>query len=386
MQLESGLSKEDLIRLIETVFLPQTEDKALAVLIDIPDSSKQDNTAWKRRRLMAGDWIEKLSQSKNVFPIETFDLLLYPNVQNNNADLPPLGYTVKPFSDTLYSNRFQSAEKYLLEQKLSTYQILIAPTEFSATAPLKLMAKKYGFRAATMPGFTEAMIPALKLDYQEIHKRGQTIKALLDSAVEIDIQFSVNIKTYKTYFDLRNRTAHNSSGLFHEPGKAGNLPSGECYIVPYEGEKEAESQSHGILPVQFKEEVVLYQIEKNRAVEVLSEGPFSVKEREKIKQEPAYANIAEIGFGVLKDFGIQATGEILLDEKLGLHIAFGRSDHFGGSVSPNDFSSPDQVVHIDRIYIPQIQNKIHVDHVSLIFENAPSQRIMENGEYIIFGH
>jgi hypothetical protein len=326
MNLQPGLSKDELIQLIHTVFSPQSEDKALAILIDIPDSPKQDNTAWKQRRRMANDWIQKLSQSKTVFPIETFDLILYPNVQSNNADLPPLGYTVDVFSESLYVSQLKSkTEKYLLEQKLSTYQILIAPTEFSATAPLKLMAKKYGFRAATMPGFSEAMIPALKLDYQEIHKRGQTIKALLDDAVEIDIQFSVNIKTYKTYFDLRNRIAHNSSGLFHEPGKAGNLPSGECYIVPYEGEKEAESQSKGILPVQFEEEVVLYRIEKNRAVEILSEGPFSAKEKEKIKQEPAYANIAEIGFGILKDFGIQPTREILLDEKLGLHIAFGRS-------------------------------------------------------------
>jgi hypothetical protein len=119
-------------------------------------------------------------------------------------------------------------------------------------------------------------------------------------------------------------------------------------------------------------------------VKILSEGQYSAKEKIKIGKEPAYGNIAEIGFGVLKDFGIQPIRELLLDEKLGLHIAFGRSDHFGGSVGPEDFSSPEQVVHIDRIYIPQIQNKIHVDHVSLKFDDGVSQRIMENGEYTLF--
>jgi hypothetical protein len=385
MNSKSEISKEDLIQLIRTVFSPTTKDKALAVLVDIPDSLKQDNPAWKNRRRMAHDWLRQLRQAGEDLPFETCDLIFYQNIGSNNADLPPLGYASQEFSESFYANRIKSkAEKYLLEQKLSTYQILIAPTEFSATAPLKLLAKKFGFRAATMPGFSEAMIPALKLDYQKIHNRVHSIKQLLDEAVEMDIQYSVNIKTYKVYFDLRNRTAHISSGLLPEPGSAGNLPSGECYIVPNEGKGKEKSQSKGILPVQFENEVVLYRIENNRAVEILSEGQYSEKEKSKIGKEPAYANIAEIGFGVLKDFGIQPSGEILLDEKLGLHVAFGRSDHFGGAVGPGDFSSPDQVVHIDRIYIPQIQNKIHVDHVSVVFENGASQRIMENGEYTLF--
>jgi len=41
-------------------------------------------------------------------------------------------------------------------------RILIAATELSATAPLKVAAREFGFRAATMPGFTEAMVPALR--------------------------------------------------------------------------------------------------------------------------------------------------------------------------------------------------------------------------------
>jgi phosphoribosylaminoimidazole-succinocarboxamide synthase len=33
-------------------------------------------------------------------------------------------------------------------------------------------------------------------------------------------------------------------------------------------------------------------------------------------------------------------------EKLGLHIAFGRSDHFGGQVGAAKFSKPEEVVHV----------------------------------------
>jgi len=66
--------------------------------------------------------------------------------------------------------------------------------------------------------------------------------------------------------------------------------------------------------------------------------------------------------------------EVLLDEKLGLHVAFGRSDHFGGRVGPTDFSSPAEVIHLDRIYIPATQPRIAV--YSVVHEsNDPIARL-----------
>ena len=183
------------------------------------------------------------------------------------------------------------------------------------------------------------------------------------------------------HLDLRFRTAHASSGLFPEPATAGNLPSGEAYIVPYEGEKGEPSRTAGVLPAQLGDEVVLYRIERNKAVAVESPGPASAAEAEKIRTEPAYANLAEAGFGVLAAMGIQPIGEMLLDEKLGLHIAFGRSDHFGGAVGVKDFSSPDKVIHIDRIYIPETQSNVAVLFVDLVYEDGTRERLMEHGRY-----
>jgi len=144
------------------------------------------------------------------------------------------------------------------------------------------------------------------------------------------------------------------------------LPSGEAYIVPYEGNIAGDiSLSSGTLPVQIGNEVVLYRIDANKAVEVLTSGPASKEEIRHIKAEPAYANLAELGLGVLGDFNLKPTGSVLLDEKLGLHIAFGRSDHFGGSVGPNDFSGPDAVIHLDRVYIAETQPMVNVHEVKL---------------------
>jgi len=147
---------------------------------------------------------------------------------------------------------------------------------------------------------------------------------------------------------------------------AGNLPSGEAYIVPYEGEIESDpSRTAGQLPVQLGDQLALLTIEGNRVREVQGEGDLVAAERDHFEREPAYRNLAELGLGVLGDFGLQPTGSILLDEKLGLHIAFGRSDHFGGVVGPADFSSPDAVIHLDRVYIQETQPDVKVLEVRL---------------------
>jgi hypothetical protein len=384
--LKEQLTRIELINLVKSVFSLQPEDKNLAILVDLPDGTILDNEKWKARRAIAYNWFKGLKQSKSDLNLKAVSLVAYNNVHSNNADLPETVYLVTDPVSGMKSEMLSSlGNAHPLKDILSEYQILFAPTEFSATAPLKLLSKELGFRAATMPGFSEDMIPALRLDYEEVNRQVFIIKRELDKAVGMDIQFTVKRnKTYKIHFDLRFRTAHASGGRFPEPGTAGNLPSGESYIVPYEGENEAESESRGILPVQFEDEIVLYKIEKNKAVDILSKGKYSDIEKEKITTEPAYSNIAELGFGVLKDFGCRPTGSILLDEKLGLHIAFGRSDHFGGAVGVKDFSSSEKVVHIDRIYIPETQPDVYVNQVILEFEDEKQKTLMKDGVYTIF--
>ncbi|MBW2528029.1 MAG: hypothetical protein JRI23_27860, partial [Deltaproteobacteria bacterium] len=253
------------------------------------------------------------------------------------------------------------------------------------TAPLKHATKRLGFRAATMPGFSAAMIPALRLDYGEINRRCGLLKELLDRSAEARLVFSVEpAQRYELVLDLRYREAHASGGVFEAPGVAGNLPSGETYIVPYEGERAGEpSRSAGVLPVELDGEVVLYEIEHNRAVRVRSTGSVASAEAARLAREPAYGNIAELGLGVLDAFGVEPTGVILLDEKLGLHIAFGRSDHFGGQVGPGDFSSPDAVVHIDRVYVPRFQPQVRVVTADLVTAAGEVVPLMRDNEYAI---
>ncbi len=268
---------------------------------------------------------------------------------------------------------------------LAEHTVLLAPTEFSATAPLKLLAKRHGLRAATMPGFTAEMIPALRLDYGEVRRRVGALRDLLDRAARAEIAFEVDGGPAESLtVDLRHRTAHASDGILDRPGMAGNLPSGEAYIVPYEGEIAGDpSGTRGVMPVQLGPEVVRYAIEANRAVRATGAGAAARDEAARLAAEPAYGNLAELGLGVLAELGVEPTGEILLDEKLGLHLAFGRSDHFGGQVGPARFSRPEAVVHIDRVYLPRLQPRVRVRRADLALEDGSTVTLMWDGAYAI---
>lgn len=378
-----SLNKSELVSLVKSVFPPLAQDRVLAILVDIPLNENDDNENWRIRRQLAQQWAHDLQASG--LGLERVHLIAYTSVGSNNADLPAVGTIIEKYLPTSKLDLEQAGTVKPFTEIFQTTQLFLAPTEYSTTAPLKMAAKKYGFRAATMPGFCPEMIPALRIDYGAVNERVQFLKKKLDAASSADVRFLVDKdEAFHVYFDLRYRPAHASGGRFPEPGVAGNVPSGETYIVPYEGEKGEPSQTNGVLPVQFGDEIVLFEIKENRAVKVMSSGKTSREQAEYLHSEPAYGNMAELGFGVLADFGLKPIGEILLDEKLGFHIAFGRSEHFGGAVGPKQFSSPAAVVHIDRIYIPETQPRIRVQSIGLSYNEREKETIMKDGKYLLW--
>jgi hypothetical protein len=376
------LSATELTALIRRVFSPAAGDTRLGILVDLPDARVPDRPEWRERRRMAAEWVDELQRNRHALGMDV-SLVLYRNVGMNNADLPAEAWIGSPAARPDTADALDPTASVPMERVLGGHSLLLAPTEFSATAPLKLAAKRHGFRAATMPGFTAGMIPALRLDYGEIRRRVAIMKGLLDRATRADLVFEVDGRErHELALDLRFRTAHASDGILETPGVAGNLPSGEAYIVPYEGERPGEpSGSAGWLPVQFGAEVVVFEIVANRAVRASGEGAAAREQAAWLAAEPAYGNLAELGLGVLADFGVQPCGEILLDEKLGLHIAFGRSDHFGGQVGAAQFSKPQAVVHIDRIYLPSLQPRVALRRADLVDGEGRAIALMRDGVY-----
>jgi len=380
-----ALLAPELVGLVRSVFPRFETDRALAILVDVPRDAQRDNPAWKERRRLAFDWYAALNENRGNIPLARVKLAAYADVGSNNADLPAAAFLLEAPPPDRAEDLAHAGKRTAFSRIFSGTQLFLAPTEFSATAPLKVAARRFRFRAATMPGFAAQMIPALRIDYGEVARRVDALKSRLDLADHADVSFVVDGRDeYGVHFDLRRRSAHASSGRFPELGTAGNLPSGEAYIVPFEGEAGEASRTEGTLPVEINGEVVLFTIRANRAVAVSGEGPAARAERAHLEAEPAYGNMAELGFGVLADFGLEPIGEILLDEKLGLHVAFGRSDHFGGAVGPSDFSSAAAVIHLDRIYIPKSQPRVAAHKVILGYAGGRDESIMADGAYLIF--
>jgi len=379
--MSAALDTDELVALVQRVFRPGPDDRRLAVLLDLPGGRTPDNDEWCARRALGAEWAARLASARDALGMDV-SLVLYPNVGTNNGELPARVWVTG--GGSLPGDDLDPADAVPLEDMLADHQILLAPTEFSATAPLKLLARRFPIRAATMAGFAPSMIPALRLDYGEVRRRVRRFEELLNRAERAELEFDVTGgSSCALVLDLRHRPAHASDGILDTPGVAGNLPSGEAYIVPYEGELDGDpSASAGTLPVQFGDAVVVYTIEANRAVRAEGDSAAATAEAAALAREPAYGNLAELGLGVLGDLGIEPTGEILLDEKLGLHIAFGRSDHFGGQVGPSRFSSPAAVVHVDRVYIPSLQPRITARRVDLVMADGSRVPLLRDGRFL----
>jgi len=375
------LTFDQLRALLESVFRFRNDEGWLSILVDLPDARVPDDRAWADRRSIAGDWFEQLHANLDRLPFPVVAFCCFPNVGSNNNDLPAAATVATGPAE--YA-RLPDGRDLPFDTILSSSSVVLAPTEMSATAPLKLLAKKHGFRGATLPGFSREMIPVLALDYEKVNARVLEFSSRMDRADGISVDLEAAGTPYACYFDLRFRTGHASGGLMREPGTVGNLPSGEAYIVPYEGERESEpSRTAGELPVQFGDEIVVYRLDRNNAIDVLGEGPAAAEQRRSLLDEPALGNIAEVGIGVLGEWGVTAIGSTLLDEKLGLHIAFGRSDHFGGITGPSAFRSRDRVAHIDRVYVPSTQPLVRVRDVSFAYPGGARETIIRDGAYLV---
>ena len=408
----NNLSFDQLSALLDSVFAPAAREGWLTLLVDLPDARVPDHEAWLDRRRIATEWFTQLQANADALPFSAVVLCVYPNVGSNNNDLPAaalvadgmtgyeaLAEVAGAAADLAVTGAAAdvadagaaadgaappTARRLPFSEILDASSVVLALTELSATAPLKLLAAKHDFRGATLPGFSRAMIPVLPLDYERVHERVVEFKDRLDRADAAAVTLVADDRVCDSTFDLRFRTGHASGGLMRAPHTVGNLPSGEAYIVPYEGEREGEpSRTRGELPVQFGDEIVVYRLERNQAVDVLTTGPRSDQERQRLAEEPAYGNMAEVGIGVLGEWGVQAVGSTLLDEKLGLHIAFGRSDHFGGVTSPTQFRDPANVVHIDRVYVESVQPRIQVREVAFTYADGTREVIIQSGRFVV---
>jgi len=359
----------DLEKLLIDVFAPQSDEKVL-VMSDLPHGEWTDNEKWAERRVMAAEWHSAFQRLGSKLGFHVHALLTYPATGAHSAPLPQEGE--------------MDGERIRFEDILSDTNIVVAMTEYSATAPLIDFSQKLpNLRSASMPGILRSMEKtAFAADYGDVARKSHILTNKLDQAVGAKVEFSTG---HRMYFDLRNRTAEADDGQLHADKKGLrliNLPSGEACIAPYEGELGGQpTRTQGTIPVMYGDEPVLFSVRENRITEVIGDGSQAAQKRDYFAVDEARRNIAELGLGCNDKAVI--SGTILEDEKvLGMHWAYGRSDHIGGTIGVADFSDPNHVVHYDIIY-PK-GGRIEIASLVLEYENGASEEIIKDGQYTIF--
>ena len=186
------------------------------------------------------------------------------------------------------------------------------------------------------------------------------------------------------YFDLRYREVLTDDGQLprNKKGlKLINLPCGETAFGPYDGEKEnIPSKTEGKIPVYDKGDIVIFNIKNNKIIGVDGEKTKAEKWNAFFSEDPARANLAEFAFGCNPKAVVW--GNVLEDEKAGFHWAFGRSDHLGGTTSPDKFKSPENVIHQDIVYAKN--SPIQITEASIEFPDGKRKVIISDKEYVVF--
>lgn len=212
-------------------------------------------------------------------------------------------------------------------EAMKAADVVIAPTAKSLThTAARIQAAAAGTRVATMPGITREMFGkgAMTADYQEVEKLTARITDMLTRADKARIEKDGKVLE----ISLKGRDGVPSPGVYKEPGKCGNLPSGEAYIAPLEDGSEGEMIIDGSMVGIGKLESPLHmKISGGKLREVTGDKSENL---EILLKNETNGTLCELGIGTNE--AAILNGIILEDEKVygTVHIAFGTNASFGG--------------------------------------------------------
>ena len=356
-----------LARLLRTVFNPKPGER-VAVLIDLKDPRSMKDYAFLDDPKLT---IQKIAYEtfyeglKNGVLAELNltggDMFAYEITGGSNLDLPDLAVDAR-------------GKELSLERDIyPNYDLILCISTYSATAPLTAFAKQYGFRGATLHGVNPIILASgLSVDYNEVSKKAEKLRLGVTRAQAVEIDFGVEGKTYTLRLELGGQEAQKSHGLCLGGPDVANLPAGEVYFVP--------TGAEGQFPMRYEDGTLgLMTVRGGRVVEAkLLRGNAAVVEEhgKKLTSDPVTGELGELGFGTQV---LPVSGRDIQDEKVfgTFHIATGRSDHLGGSLTPDRFASKQNATHDDILFSPAKTPEIEGKQVRM-YRDGKTEVLIEN--------
>ena len=359
-------------RLMSTCFgHGEGEGDRLCILVDLPELSKMHDLAF----------LEDDDFAVQKYAYEIFhkgfsaEILAELNYRFNDfyAFNTTGGSNLDPDDDVTDANGSQLS---LVKDIYPRYDLILAITDFSLTAPLTTMAKKFGFRGATLHGVNPIILESgLSVDYREVSVQAERFRSALTLSDAFELDFEALGETSTLRIECGGQEAQKSHGLCPRgTADVANLPAGEVYFVP--------TGASGAFPFRFPDGTLSRMKVRDGAIfeaELLTGDPKLIVDRNsKLKEDPATGILGELGFGTQN---LPFSGRDIQDEKIlgTCHVATGRSDHLGGSLTPDLFTSRKNASHDDILYAPPKTPEINVTEVRM-YRDGESQVVL--AEYL----
>lgn len=350
--------KFDLYRLLHTVFQPTFGCK-ICILIDLPDLSEARDMAFLQNparaiQRRAHEYFYKgLHEGvMDELALKGGEMFAYVQTGGSNLDLPDECVDM--------SGNQLSLEKDIYPQ----YDIILAITTFSATAPLTAFAKQYGFRGATLHGLNEVILNSgLAVNYEEVSRDAEKLRLAMTRADSVEIDFGLEDGSVLTArLELGGQEAQKSHGLCRgtTPDVA-NLPAGEVYFVPVSAE--------GHFPMKYEDGTLgKLTVTEGRIIksELIAGKQATIDAHNaRLLDDPMTGVLGELGFGTQV---LPVSGSDIQDEKvLGTcHLATGRDDHLGGHITPDQFKRRQNATHDDILFAPHKTPNFDIKQVRMI--------------------
>ncbi len=280
--------------------------------------------------------------------------------------------------------------------------IVLCISTYSATAPLTAAAKRYGFRGATLHGVNEIILSSgLAVDYDVVSRQTEKLRRALTTPDFFEVDFVVGGKGTPAFrplskpkssaigeaatdtlkIDCSRQEAQKSHGLCRGPEPdVANLPAGEVYFVP--------TSAEGTFPMKYADGTIgRMVVSAGRITEarLIRGDPSTVDaHNRKLAADPATGELGELGFGTQ---ALPVSGQDIQDEKIlgTMHVATGRSDHLGGSLTPERFAEAQNATHDDLLFSPSKTPEIRVAQVRMMRDGRQISVIedFEPTEYLL---
>jgi leucyl aminopeptidase (aminopeptidase T) len=213
--------------------------------------------------------------------------------------------------------------------------VVVCPTAKSLThTDARREAVKEGVRVGTMPGITvDIMSRCLNADFDKIIDMTHFIADQLKGVKVIRV---VTKAGTDISMPVEGRMIIPSTGVLREKGQSGNMPSGEVYLAPVEGQSNGKVVIDGSMAgIGMISTPIAVQVVDGFAEEITGgeEAQRLIALLDKSGREARA--VAEFGIGT--NYKAKLTGQILEDEKVfgTIHVAFGNNITMGGTIAVN---------------------------------------------------